>query len=86
MRRQDSWQWNQVMGDPYEEFMDPDRPMLYFVYAGDNKYEFNYSFGDHSNLAKDKYEKTLEGKARRKRIKIITRGLTQQGNEPLLLR
>jgi UPF0755 protein len=41
---------------PYEEFMDPDRPMLYFVYAGDNKHEFNYSFKDHSK-AKDKYEK-----------------------------
>ena len=36
--------------------MDPDRPMLYFVYAGDNKHEFNYSFKDHSK-AKDKYEK-----------------------------
>ncbi|NLO82814.1 MAG: endolytic transglycosylase MltG [Clostridiales bacterium] len=41
---------------PYEEFMDPEKPMLYFVYAGDNKHEFNYSYNAHSK-AKDKYEK-----------------------------
>jgi len=41
---------------PDEEFMDPKKPMLFFVYAGDNRHVFSHSAKEHAE-AKEKYEK-----------------------------
>lgn len=41
---------------PDEEFMNPKKPMLFFVYAGDNRHEFSYTAEEHAR-AKQKYEK-----------------------------
>ncbi|NLX70928.1 MAG: endolytic transglycosylase MltG [Clostridiales bacterium] len=41
---------------PDEEFMNPKKPVLFFVYAGDNRHEFSYTAEEHAR-AKQKYEK-----------------------------
>lgn len=41
---------------PDEEFMNPKKPMLFFVYAGDNRHVFSYTAEEHAK-AKEKYEK-----------------------------
>ncbi|MFO7153750.1 MAG: endolytic transglycosylase MltG [Caldicoprobacter oshimai] len=41
---------------PEKEFMNPEKPVLFFVYAGDNRHEFNYTAEEHAK-AKQKYER-----------------------------
>lgn len=41
---------------PDEEFMNPKKPVLFFVYAGDNRHVFSYTAEEHAK-AKQKYEK-----------------------------
>ncbi|MCM8900926.1 endolytic transglycosylase MltG [Caldicoprobacter algeriensis] len=41
---------------PEEEFMNPEKPVLFFVYAGDNRHEFSYTAEEHAK-AKQKYER-----------------------------